>query len=260
MLSGCGELCRECGPVQGSSGDAATRRAGRHCCCSCHLESCYTPRPRHACYLTSVLASRSAAAKREDTTPRHHCPEPLHPTAAARLITSAGPPYTQIADGCIAAAVRCASRPGALANSSSASVAGLPAMLRAAALLALALVGCLQSAQQSTAVADRSGAFIGYSEELQQYGHCQDKLPSCEKDASLNKCLTHPYSMRLYCPVSCAVRPCVTTGTALVSGGARWPGFCCCSNSRSNRRSSMPAAHTHKVMLACSTGSSWSQQ
>eukprot|EP00878_Enallax_costatus_P038896 GHUV01044385.1.p1 GENE.GHUV01044385.1~~GHUV01044385.1.p1 ORF type:complete len:396 (+),score=75.04 GHUV01044385.1:591-1778(+) len=68
----------------------------------------------------------------------------------------------------------------------------------------------------ATAVQDRSGAFIGYSEAaLQQYGHCQDKLPNCEKDASMNKCLTDPFNMRKFCPVSCAVEPCVYTGTVL---------------------------------------------
>eukprot|EP00879_Flechtneria_rotunda_P016525 GHRR01017294.1.p1 GENE.GHRR01017294.1~~GHRR01017294.1.p1 ORF type:complete len:503 (+),score=147.23 GHRR01017294.1:667-2175(+) len=65
----------------------------------------------------------------------------------------------------------------------------------------------------AVALQDRSGAFIGYIEA--GYGHCQDRLPSCEKDSSLNKCLTDPYNMRRFCPVSCSVAPCVHTGSVL---------------------------------------------
>lgn len=82
-----------------------------------------------------------------------------------------------------------------------------------ACIVSAALAACLGLA---ASVDDRSGAFIGYS-ETDSYGHCQDKLPNCEKDASLNKCLTDPFTMRRFCPVSCAVEPCVNTGSVLVS-------------------------------------------
>lgn len=70
----------------------------------------------------------------------------------------------------------------------------------------------------ASAVRDRSGLFIGYSEAaIPGYGRCTNKDSDCEQQASMNRCLTDPYRMRHLCPVSCLVEPCVSQGSVLVS-------------------------------------------
>lgn len=74
---------------------------------------------------------------------------------------------------------------------------------------------------------ERSTAFIGYAEAdagaasrdavaavPPHGGVCRDRRESCEGDASSNGCLTNPYVMRRMCPISCAVEPCISSGTA----------------------------------------------
>jgi hypothetical protein len=78
----------------------------------------------------------------------------------------------------------------------------------------------LASSSICSAVRDRTGAFIGYSEKaISGYGRCINKMVNCEQEAAMNRCLTDPYRMRRLCPVSCLVEPCVSRGTVLVSCG-----------------------------------------
>lgn len=94
---------------------------------------------------------------------------------------------------------------------SSSSCAGC----RSACLLALLL---LAGSSGCSAVRDRTGAFIGYSEAaIPGYGQCTNKMENCEQEAAMNKCLTDPYRMRRLCPRSCLVEPCVSQGSILVS-------------------------------------------
>jgi hypothetical protein len=106
-------------------------------------------------------------------------------------------------------------------SSSRHSPAQRPQQHQRLALLVLLLACCGQHRHSfgaeavSPPTSDRSGAFIGYAEQ-EGYGSCADKLPSCERDASFNLCLTDPYRMRRLCPRSCLVEPCVSSGSVLV--------------------------------------------
>jgi hypothetical protein len=93
----------------------------------------------------------------------------------------------------------------------------------------------LANSRVCSAVRDRTGAFIGYSEAaIPGYGKCTNKLEHCEQDAAMNRCLVDPYRMRRMCPVSCLVEPCVSQGDIQV-------GFCVV-------HTSLPAA-THDQLL-----------
>ncbi|GLC52659.1 hypothetical protein PLESTB_000654400 [Pleodorina starrii] len=64
----------------------------------------------------------------------------------------------------------------------------------------------------SVAGNNRDDAFIGYSERLE----CLDRLDHCGDRARHARCLTDPYNMRTFCPISCAVSKCMSTGTLKV--------------------------------------------
>jgi hypothetical protein len=82
----------------------------------------------------------------------------------------------------------------------------------------LGLLLLLATSSLCSAVRDRTGAFIGYSEAVVPgYGMCSNKMDNCEHEAAMNKCLTDPFRMRRLCPVSCLVEPCVSQGSVLVS-------------------------------------------
>ncbi|GIL60268.1 hypothetical protein Vafri_14898 [Volvox africanus] len=60
---------------------------------------------------------------------------------------------------------------------------------------------------------NREEAFIGYSERSLE---CQDRLDRCRDRARHDGCLTDPYNMRTFCPISCVVSKCMSTGTLKV--------------------------------------------
>jgi hypothetical protein len=80
---------------------------------------------------------------------------------------------------------------------------------RSSAALAalLALLGCLHA----SAAANRGEAFIGYREKNEI--KCKNFYDDCDARASKSQCLTDPFAMRKFCPVSCVVEPCGFQGT-----------------------------------------------
>eukprot|EP00198_Chlamydomonas_reinhardtii_P002917 XP_001692253.1 predicted protein [Chlamydomonas reinhardtii] len=60
------------------------------------------------------------------------------------------------------------------------------------------------------AAAGREEAFIGYSERAAE---CKDRLEDCHGKAKRNGCIRDPYNMRTFCPISCGVSKCMSTGT-----------------------------------------------
>lgn len=83
-------------------------------------------------------------------------------------------------------------------------------------MLALACVALLAAAgpwSLADAAAGREEAFIGYSERAAE---CKDRLEDCHGKAKRNGCIRDPYNMRTFCPISCGVSKCMSTGTLKV--------------------------------------------
>ena len=63
------------------------------------------------------------------------------------------------------------------------------------------------------ATARRNEAFIGYSELSSKPHACLDQLPNCESNIKDNYCLYNAFVMRQFCPSSCNVERCSTSGS-----------------------------------------------
>lgn len=63
----------------------------------------------------------------------------------------------------------------------------------------------------SAASMNRGDAFIGYKEHNEL--KCKDFHPDCVARAAKSHCLTDPFHMRRFCPLSCVVEPCGFQGT-----------------------------------------------
>ncbi|PNH09966.1 hypothetical protein TSOC_003376 [Tetrabaena socialis] len=79
-------------------------------------------------------------------------------------------------------------------------------------LLVLALSGAWGVASLADA-GEREEAFIGYSERALE---CKDRLADCRGKSKHDGCLKDPYNLRTFCPISCNVQRCLSSGTLKV--------------------------------------------